>query len=89
MRIVIAEPILALGAARAVVENAGVPPRLPSGEPDPGLVLYEDEEAEAAMTASSPRSRSVGISSGRIHPRPYDVRRSPLPHLENFHGDSA
>ena len=42
------KPILALGAARAIVENAGVPPRLPSGDADPGLLLYEDDEAEAA-----------------------------------------
>ena len=43
------KPILALGAARAIVQNAGVPPRLASGEEDPGLLLYEDDERDTAM----------------------------------------
>ncbi|HVE48478.1 MAG TPA: catalase [Casimicrobiaceae bacterium] len=43
------KPILALGAARALVENAGVPSRLPNGEEDPGLHLHEDEELEQAI----------------------------------------
>jgi catalase len=34
-----AKPILALGAAAALVENAGVPAMLPSGEPDPGVLI--------------------------------------------------
>jgi catalase len=34
-----AKPILALGAAGALVENAGVPAVLPSGEPDPGVLI--------------------------------------------------
>jgi catalase len=33
------KPILALGAGAALVENAGVPMRLDSGEPDPGLLV--------------------------------------------------
>ncbi len=43
------KPILALGAGRSLVENSGVPARLPSGEPDPGLVLAEDDMAEQAF----------------------------------------
>jgi len=43
------KPILAIGAGRNLVENSGVPARLPSGEPDPGLVLAEDDEAEQAF----------------------------------------
>jgi len=43
------KPILALGDSCAVAENAGIRPRLPSGEQDPGLLLYEDSETEAAI----------------------------------------
>ena len=45
------KPILAVGAGRGVVENAGVPARLPSGDPDPGLLLVEDGEAKGALAA--------------------------------------
>jgi catalase len=34
-----AKPILALGAAAALLESAGVPSMLPSGKPDPGVLL--------------------------------------------------
>ncbi len=44
-----AKPILAIGAGRALVENAGVPARLASGEPDPGLLRHEAGEAGAAL----------------------------------------
>ncbi|MFO1399166.1 MAG: catalase [Burkholderiales bacterium] len=43
------KPILVLGAARATVEGAGVPMKLPSGEDDPGLLVQEDGDADAAM----------------------------------------
>jgi catalase len=43
------KPILALGAARGLVENAGVPKTLPSGELDPGLLLVEDGDASSAL----------------------------------------
>jgi len=43
------KPILVLGAARATVEGAGVPMKLPTGEEDPGLLVQEDGEADAAM----------------------------------------
>jgi len=41
-----AKPILALGAGAALVENAGIPSMLPSGKPDPG-VLVNEKEAKA------------------------------------------
>jgi len=44
------KPILALGDGRALVENSGVPARLDSGEPDPGLLLGEDGQAEAMLS---------------------------------------
>jgi catalase len=45
-----AKPIFAAGAAAALVENAGVPAVLPSGEPDPGvLIVGPDETVSAAL----------------------------------------
>jgi catalase len=41
------KPILALGDGKALVENAGVPARLESGEPDPGLLLLDGDAQEA------------------------------------------
>jgi catalase len=38
-----AKPILAVGAAAALVENAGVPRVLPSGKPDPGILIVGPE----------------------------------------------
>ena len=43
------KPILALGAGRDLVENAGVPARLPSGTPDPGLLVFSEDGAEEAL----------------------------------------
>jgi catalase len=45
------KPILAQGAARGFIENAGVPRTLPSGKPDPGLVLVEDDGLQQALPA--------------------------------------
>jgi catalase len=39
------KPILALGDGTALVENAGVPATLPSGDPDPGLLLFPEDGA--------------------------------------------
>jgi catalase len=38
------KPILALGAGRDLVESAGVPATLASGDPDPGLIRLEDKQ---------------------------------------------
>ena len=43
------KPILALGAGVSLVENAGVPMRLDSGEPDPGLLVFEHGTAEERL----------------------------------------
>ena len=43
------KPILAIGAGCRLVENAGVPRTLPSGERDPGLLLIDDGETESAL----------------------------------------
>ncbi len=44
-----AKPILALGAAAALVENAGVPAVLPTGAPDPGLLIRGQASASEAL----------------------------------------
>jgi catalase len=40
-----AKPILALGAGADLVENAAIPAVLPSGEPDPGMLIERDGAA--------------------------------------------
>jgi catalase len=45
-----AKPILALGTGAVLVENAGVAAMLPSGEPDPG-VLIQKAPAEKVLPA--------------------------------------
>ena len=45
------KPILALREGTTLVENAGVPSRLESGEPDPGLLLLEDGDSRKALTS--------------------------------------
>jgi hypothetical protein len=43
------KPLLVLGAGRELVENTGVPLTLPSGEPDPGVLIFTDEQADEAL----------------------------------------
>jgi catalase len=44
-----AKPILALGAGADLVENAAIPSVLPSGDPDPGMLVYRDGTASKAV----------------------------------------
>jgi len=44
-----AKPILALGAGAALLENAGVPSVLPSGKPDPGVLIRGDAATAAVL----------------------------------------
>ena len=44
------KPILVLGAGTSLIENAGVPATLPSGEPDPGLLLFKEGGAKEALS---------------------------------------
>jgi catalase len=46
-----AKPMLALGAGAALVENAGIPAVLPTGKPDPGLLVGKDGEAAKVLPA--------------------------------------
>jgi catalase len=43
------KPILAIGAGRDLVENAGVSTMLPSGKPDPGVIAVTADEVDAAV----------------------------------------
>ena len=43
------KPILVIGAGRDLVENAGVPLTLANGEPDSGMVVFPDEQADEAL----------------------------------------
>ncbi len=45
------KPILALGEAAALLETAGVPLALSSGEPDPGLLIAKDLDAATILPA--------------------------------------
>jgi catalase len=45
------KPILLLGAASALADTAGIPPNLPSGDADPGLLQRGGRETEAAIAA--------------------------------------
>ncbi|HEX6945239.1 MAG TPA: catalase, partial [Casimicrobiaceae bacterium] len=65
-----AKPILALGAGRALVENAGVPATLPNGQPDPGLLRFDDGALDDALPAFV-----AAIAAHRHHARELDPPR--------------
>jgi catalase len=46
-----AKPFLVLGAGRQLVAHAGIPAALPSGEPDPGLLVADPGGLAAALAA--------------------------------------
>jgi catalase len=46
-----AKPFLVLGAGRQLVAQAGIPAALPSGEPDPGLLVADPGSLSAALAA--------------------------------------
>ncbi|MET0792164.1 MAG: catalase, partial [Polyangiaceae bacterium] len=48
-----AKPILALGEGAVLVESAGVPATLPSGEQDPGILFMDHDDAGKALRAFS------------------------------------
>ena len=41
------KPILLIGAARLLLDAAGIPPKLPSGKADPGLLRFDDATGDA------------------------------------------
>jgi catalase len=61
------KPILALGSGTSLIENAGVPATLPSGDPDPGLLLVEQAEAKDTLSKFT-----EAISKHRHHAREID-----------------
>ena len=44
------KPMLVVGAASGLLEKAGVPPTLPSGKPDPGVILQRGGGTDAIAT---------------------------------------
>ncbi len=62
-----AKPILALGAGADLVENAAIPAKLPSGEDDPGLLIYRDEPAAKVLSTFV-----AAIAKHRHHEREMD-----------------
>jgi catalase len=54
------KPILVLGASNDLVQQAGIPPALPSGAPDPGLLHFEAEDAPAITQAAAAFMAAVG-----------------------------
>jgi catalase len=45
------KPILLLDGADALLEKAGIPPALASGDPDPGLMRFENSDVAGAVAA--------------------------------------
>ncbi len=45
------KPILLMGKAERLVAKAGIPPTLPSGKPDPGLLMFVADDFDAALKA--------------------------------------
>jgi len=45
------KPILLIGAAKALLEVAGIPATLPSGEADVGLLQFDAAKTDAAIPA--------------------------------------
>jgi catalase len=45
------KPILILGRAAELLQKAGIPPKLPSGKPDAGLLHFKGTETETAIPA--------------------------------------
>jgi catalase len=45
------KPILLMGKAERLAQKAAIPPTLPSGKPDPGLLLFGGNDFDAALKA--------------------------------------
>jgi len=61
---------LILGAGRQLVAAAGIPPALPGGEPDPGLVVADPARLQAALTAFA-----RAVARHRVYARETDPPR--------------
>ena len=64
------KPILAIGGAQALLETAGIPPTLPSGEQDPGLLIFG-----AAESADGVQSFAEALALHRHFERETDPPR--------------
>ncbi len=64
------KPILAVGSGALLVERAGLPPALPNGEPDPGLIL-----CDAAGLAKAMLAFKAALARHRVYARETDPPR--------------
>ena len=62
--------ILVLGSAAALLEKAGIPPELPTGEPDPGLIKQGGDAVDEAL-----RTFSEALTKHRHYDRETDPPR--------------
>ena len=58
------KPILAMEDGKALVENAGVPARLESGEPDPGLLLLDGDAGGSAASVHRGDRQASALRAG-------------------------
>jgi putative intracellular protease/amidase len=59
------KPILAIGSATGLLQKAGVPETLVSGQADPGLLLMEGDDTSGVVPPSSPRSPNIDTSNAK------------------------
>nr|WP_314542869.1 catalase [uncultured Massilia sp.] len=64
------KPLLALGAGARLLSAAGIPPTLPDGAPDPGVIVAEDGGLEAALAAFT-----AALARHRVYARETDPPR--------------
>ncbi|MCG2585586.1 catalase [Massilia sp. TS11] len=64
------KPLLVLGSARDLVDAAGLPPDLPDGQPDPGLIVAAPVDVDAAL-----QSFAAVLATGKVYARETDPPR--------------
>ena len=64
------KPFLAIGAGRQLLAAADIPPALPDGAPDPGLIVAEPADVAAALAAFK-----AAVAGHRVYARETDPPR--------------
>jgi putative intracellular protease/amidase len=73
------KPMLMLGESSAILLKSGIPPKLPSGDADPGLVLAEAFDAHDRGLQGRPREASRVRAADRSAARVSDTARAAHP----------